>query len=188
MKSNFEKMLLDQELSYQFNLFFNPEFSEKYIDISKINKQHFTLDENTRIKRYIKRIENETIYYENEVEKILKNENKIILLSDAGNGKTEECKYITNILNEKKENFAFYNKLSVYHGEKLEELIPKEYKEVCIDNLIFVLDGFDEIAIEYRRMFVINLEAFCNNYKNVKIILTSRNIFIILKIKIKMEQ
>lgn len=183
MKSNFEKMLLDQELSYQFNLFFNPEFSEKYIDISKINKQHFTLDENTRIKRYIKRIENETIYYENEVEKILKNENKIILLSDAGNGKTEECKYITNILNEKKENFAFYNKLSVYHGEKLEELIPKEYKEVCIDNLIFVLDGFDEIAIEYRRMFVINLEAFCNNYKNVKIILTSRNNFYNLKNK-----
>ena len=59
------------------------------------------------------------------------------------------------------------------------KLIPKEYKEVCIDNLIFVLDGFDEIAIEYRRMFVINLEAFCNNYKNVKIILISTFIIVI---------
>ncbi len=32
-------------------------------------------------------------------------------------------------------------------------------------------------------MFVINLEAFCNNYKNVKIILTSRNNFYNLKNK-----
>lgn len=181
MKSNFEKMLLEEELNYQLNLFFNPNFSEKYIDISKIEKQNFILKNDMRIKRKIKKLDNESVFYEDEIEEILNKENKIILLSDAGIGKTDECKYIVNILNKNKYNFAFYNKLNIYHGENIEALIPDEYKELSIDNIIFVLDGFDEIAIEYRRMFIIKLEAFCSKNKNVKIILTSRTNFYNLK-------
>ena len=177
MKSNFEKMLMEEELNYQLNLFFNPDSLEKYIDISKIEKQNFILEDNFRIKRKFNKIGSENSFDEEEIENILDNDNKIIILSDAGNGKTEECKYIVNKLNSNKYNFAFYYKLNVYCGESIEQFIPDEYKEISIDNIIFVLDGFDEIATEYRRKFIINIEAFCNKNKSAKIILSSRSNF-----------
>lgn len=176
-RSYFEKMLMEEELNYQFNLFFNPESSEKYVDVSKIKKQKFEMQDNLRIKRKLNKIENENIFNEEEIEKILNNDNKIILLSDAGSGKTEECKYIVNKLNTYKYNFAFYTKLNIYCGESIEQLIPEEYNGVDKENIIFILDGFDEIAIDYRRKFIINLESFCNKNKDTKVILTSRSNF-----------
>lgn len=177
MKSNFEKMLMEEELNYQFNLFFNPESPEKYIDVSKIKKQKFVIKDNLRIKRKLNKIENENIFNEEEIEEILNKDNKIILLSDAGNGKTEECKYMVNKLNTNKENFAFYSKLNIYRGESIEQLIPEEYNGADKESIIYILDGFDEIAIEYRRKFIINIESFCNKYKSAKMILTSRSNF-----------
>ena len=177
MKSYFEKMLMEEELNYQLNLFFNPESPERYTDISKIKKQKFEIQDNLRIKRMLNKIENENIFNEEEIEEILSNDNKIILLSDAGSGKTEECKYIVNKLNTYINNFAFYNKLNIYCGESIEQLIPKEYNGVDKENIIFILDGFDEIAIEYRRKFIINLESFCNKNRGTKVILTSRSNF-----------
>lgn len=177
MKSNFEKMLMEEDLKYQLNLFFNPELPEKYIDVSKIKKQEFVIQDNLRIKRKLNKIGKENIFNEEEIDEILNNDKKIILLSDAGNGKTEECKYIVNKLNTNKDNFAFYNKLNIYCGENIEQLIPKEYYGVDKESIIFILDGFDEIAIEYRRKFIVNLESFCNKYKSAKIILTSRSNF-----------
>ena len=177
MKSNFEKMLMEEELNYQFNLFFNPESPEKYIDVSKIKKQKFVIKDNLRIKRKLNKIGNENIFNEEEIEEILNKDNRIVLLSDAGNGKTEECKYIVNKLNTNKENFAFYSKLKIYRGESIEQLIPEEYNGANKESIIYVLDGFDEIAIEYRRKFIINIESFCNKYKSAKIILTSRSNF-----------
>ena len=51
------------------------------------------------------------------------------------------------------------NKLTILVATEDEKksLIPEEYNGVDKENIIFILDGFDEIAIEYRRKFIINL-------------------------------
>ena len=70
MKSYFEKMLMEEELNYQLNLFFNPESPERYSDVSKIKKQKFEIQDNLRIKRKLNKIENENIFNEEEIEEI----------------------------------------------------------------------------------------------------------------------
>ena len=68
---------MEEELNYQLNLFFNPESPEKYIDVSKIKKQKFKIQDNLRIKRKLYKIENENIFNEEEIKEILNNDNKI---------------------------------------------------------------------------------------------------------------
>lgn len=176
-RSHLEKMLLEKELNYQLNLFFNPEYPGILIDASKVEKEKYLNIEDERIPREIIEIKDNITYNENQIEDILNDKKRIILLSDAGNGKTNECKYMVNKLNDDNNNFAFYKKLNTYSNQKIEEFIPINYKDISIEYIIFILDGFDEICTEHKREFIINLEEFCNKYKNVRIILTSRSNF-----------
>jgi hypothetical protein len=104
------------------------------------------------------------------------NEN-ILLLSAAGFGKTQVLQDMTNQLNQSTDYFAFYVQLLHYTGQALEKLVPHGYKKVLEDKreaLVFVLDGYDEIAEIHRADFLRNLGSFMSQNNDVRIILSSR--------------
>jgi len=109
---------------------------------------------------------------------IIDKNDKVVLLSDAGEGKTQEAKNLVNKINEKEKNIcAFYKGLNTYTDQKIEEMIPKEYKGIPFQNLLFVLDGLDEIENKNRTTFIRNIEDFCEENKDIKIVITCRRSF-----------
>lgn len=117
--------------------------------------------------------ENRKLLYE-----IISDNDKIVLLSDAGEGKTEEAKRLVNKINKEENNrFAFYKRLNTYVDKKIEELIPKQYEGLPFQNLLFVLDGLDEIEDVNKSNFIKRLEEFCEENKDIKVIVTCRKNF-----------
>lgn len=101
--------------------------NENYISRKVIQKNKLSyIDTNSKI----------TLY-----EAIMEKHNKIVLLSDAGSGKTEESKKLVNkILEENKRYVAFYKNLNTYTNKKIVDLVPKELENIDINNIVFVLD------------------------------------------------
>lgn len=109
---------------------------------------------------------------------VLKNKSRVVLLSDAGYGKSELCKNLANHFNEVEDKFrAFYYRLIDYTNQKIDDLIPNEYLKVPRCSLVFVLDGFDEIEESSKNTFIKNLQFFLNKNPDSKILLSSRTNF-----------
>lgn len=189
--SNLEK---DKELkklfieeNYKDKIFENSDkldaiSKELNISSSKLNFKTLNLGDFTNVeilkidnyeKRYIKREEINyfTINEENEtLEHFLQEKNRIVLLGNAGIGKTIELKCLFNSLWDKREeqqNFPFFITLKNFRGTStFEDLIPlKEWRELPI--ITFILDGLDEIA--NIQDFISALEVFLDNNREYRI-------------------
>ncbi len=113
-----------------------------------------------------------------ELYEITNKNDKVILLSDAGEGKTQEAKNLVNKTNKKEKDIcAFYKRLNIYTDQKIKEMVPKEYEGIPFQNLLFVFDGLDEIENKNRTTFIKNVEDFCEENKDVKIVITCRKSF-----------
>ena len=165
---------------------------EAYLEKIYINKPIIRLDSIKKIERndeelgkYINRFVINKESAENNREKlidVIEEKNKVILLSDAGKGKTIEIKkLVKDIENKDKHLFPFYYKLNTYVNEDIIELIPLQYKDIYEENLVFILDALDEIEEKNRNTFVRKLEHFCEENKDIKVIVTCRNNFYINK-------
>ena len=151
--------------------------SSSKLNFKTLNVGDFTNVEILKIdnyeKRYIRREEINyfTINEENEtLEHFLQEKNRIVLLGNAGIGKTIELKCLFNSLWDKREEqqiFPFFITLKNFRGTStFEDLIPlKEWRELPI--ITFILDGLDEIA--NIQDFISSLELFLNQYKEYKI-------------------
>lgn len=99
---------------------------------------------------------------------------RVVLVCEAGFGKTEEARNLNNIIGEKFAlSFPVYYELSTYNDDRIEELILEKYPGISAKNVALILDGFDELGdreIIFRRQ----LEAFTKRYPSVYVILTSR--------------
>lgn len=110
--------------------------------------------------------------------KIVSNNDKVVVLSDAGEGKTEEVKRLVNEINKNEKNIcAFYKRLNTYTNLKIEEMIPKEYEGLPFQNLLFIFDGLDEIENRNRSTFIKELEHFCEENRDIKVVVTCRKNF-----------
>lgn len=154
----------------------------KLSNVSKISEKEPRLD--NYINRFVVNKQDANGSQERLIE-VVKEKNRVVLLSDAGKGKTLELKKLINDLNELKENdveyFPFYHRLNTYVNEEILSFIPNEYKNIYLKNLVFVLDGFDEIEEKNKKTFVRKIEEFCKDNNNVKIIISCRQNFYINK-------
>ncbi len=102
----------------------------------------------------------------------------IIMLSDAGNGKSVAAKMLSNYINAHfQKYFSFYYRLNSYTNQKIEELIPHQYKGISCENIVIILDGFDEIIRNSVSTFICNVEFFIRKNPECKVIITTRKNF-----------
>lgn len=90
---------------------------------------------------------------------VIQEESRVLLLADAGIGKTHEMKYLTNRINSETRFTAVFISLRNYTDRDIEYYLTGEQKEHH-EELIILLDGLDEIKPEYRGTFLRRIEEF----------------------------
>lgn len=112
------------------------------------------------------------------LQNIVKEQKRLVLISDAAFGKTTSIKMFSNEINSEESNqYAFYHSLKTYSGEKIEEFVPQSYVGLPIENIVMFLDGFDEISNNQVTSFINQLEKFIENNRDTTIVVTSRGNF-----------
>ncbi len=102
-------------------------------------------------------------------------EQYVVLLGDAGCGKTTALKQIAH------RACADYHTLLIsladYSGEKIEDLICQRYPDYAQLSLFLIFDAFDEIGDENRSAFARKLNTFVSNHANAIVLISTRSNF-----------
>src|SRR5690606_17736378 len=177
----FGDIILDAFLGKELTQIFYQKFSE-YAVLTITEKIKFTKPENY-IARYLTKLEHyeESKYTfdsssHKKLDEILKENNKIVVLSEAGNGKSVELMNIASKMsNDYSQLYPFLYSLSSYTNENIIELIPEQYTSLPVKNILFLFDGLDEIHSNNKLSFKRKLETFISLYPDANIIISSRH-------------
>lgn len=149
------------------------DFQIKYLDRNIIKEND--------LKKY-------SLFYPEEFEKklleVVLNENNLVLLSNAGEGKTTELQFLANHFStQETELFPVLIKLNRYIDENINELIHSEWSEfpgfdaLPDKKLLLIFDGYDEIQAKDKNNFSRRIASFCDNHPEVHIVISSRTNF-----------
>ncbi|GMQ58360.1 NACHT domain-containing NTPase [Vallitalea sediminicola] len=110
--------------------------------------------------------------------KTVEENNLIILLGEAGSGKSYQLQQLAYDLSDSKNNLypaliSLYN----YIDKEIEDIIPKEYTDILYSDkiLTLILDGYDEIQDKDSRNFIRRINSFINH--NIKLVISTRTNF-----------
>ena len=119
-----------------------------------------------------------------QIEKLSLNElvqvqNKIIVLGDAGSGKSTELQSLYHKLNEEGSTlFPIYQRFNIYTPDiGLENFLPQSWKTIPENMLSVIWDGLDEIQPEHFNTVIRQILNFCTKYPNVKLVISCRTNF-----------
>ena len=101
---------------------------------------------------------------------------KVLFLSDAGNGKSIELRNLVSSLKETT-FFPFLYQLRDYSGAAIADLLPSEYSGVLPYNLVLAFDGYDELTPADSHLFEKNLNAYVAANPSVHVVVSSRSNF-----------
>jgi len=115
---------------------------------------------------------------------LIQKEKKIVLLGDAGTGKTFELKQVAQYYSDDdKPLYPIYSSLNLYVNENLEKYLPAEWKEytenpqVDENHLLIILDGFDEIEAKHKHTARRKILNFCEKHPDVHFLISCRSNF-----------
>lgn len=104
--------------------------------------------------------------------------NRIVLLSDAGVGKTTELRRIARHFSEDETPlYPFLVHLNKYVGQRLSELLPSYWTKIPEGQLLIILDGLDEIESKNKNDAIRQIELFSEQHSKSKIIISCRTNF-----------
>ena len=112
----------------------------------------------------------------------LEKTNLIILLAEAGTGKSYELIQLAHQLSQ--DGSPYYPvciNLNTYNGQELKDLFKGEYeayKNLRPECIFWILDGFDEIIPEFMMKFKRNLKAYRDENPHTHILLSTRSNFL----------
>lgn len=137
---------------------------------SRIKKKHYPTPSNRIINRKVILYEHiqESNYYNylDEAADLLSvciREKYVVLLGDAGTGKTIELQYLVSEAGDKG-YYPLLISLSDYSDEDIEVLINREYPDNNIP-LMLVFDAFDELSEQYRDAFARKINSWVKSRK-----------------------
>lgn len=109
---------------------------------------------------------------------LLDRENRIVIIGDAGVGKTIELQRIASHYSE--DNFKYFPiiiKLNKYVNQRIEDLLPNKWDTIPEKQLLLILDGLDEIESKNKRDAIRNIELFSELHSSAAIIVSCRSNF-----------
>lgn len=187
-----ERLALE-ELYPEKRKFTDPEKigKKKYDDVPKphivrdivLESKDSSFQENNRVEELVKKAI-ESIKNDNKpkpsqkltLEKVICENGRILLTGDAGDGKTIALKKLACDLYDTLYFPVFYY-LKDYTGEKICNIILKDYINLNPNRLVLIFDGYDEIQEKYRQDFEGKLNAFLEKEPAVRVVISSRKNF-----------
>ena len=168
-----------QNASYSYNYF--------RIQYSKIREIYQSLNNYKSIPDYLSRkVCSAEDYYsssflfssgslESIFQAIAKNKH-ISLLSDGGMGKTTELKQIAYHYSQSSDTYyPIFVSLNKYTTKNISEYFPSYWEFIPKNELLVILDGFDEIQSKKRLDAIREIEQFAYDYPDIHIIVSCRN-------------
>ena len=105
----------------------------------------------------------------------LQKNKKVLLLCDAGMGKSVE---LNNLAHELSVRFhAFLYPLENYAGQEIRDLLPDTYQQLPPNRIALLLDGYDELNSELAKTFRNKIKLYTQDAPAVNIVITSRSNF-----------
>lgn len=108
---------------------------------------------------------------------VIEQQKRIVLISDAGVGKTTELQRIAHHFSKDEDNlYPFFISLNKY-VQSLTELLLPDWKEIPENQLLLVLDGLDEIENKNRFDAIRQIESFADQHPSSHIVISCRTNF-----------
>lgn len=100
---------------------------------------------------------------------------KVLLLCDAGMGKSIE---LNNLAHELSDSFhTFLYPLENYAGQEIWDLLPDAYRQLPPNRIALLLDGYDELDSELAKTFRNKIKLYTQDATAVNIVISSRSNF-----------
>jgi len=108
---------------------------------------------------------------------VILQQKRIVLLSDAGVGKTIELQQVAWYFSTgEKHLYPLLVSLNKY-VQSLSDLLPHNWSEIPESQLLLVLDGLDEIESQNKRAAIRQIETFSDQHPDARIIVSCRTNF-----------
>ena len=109
---------------------------------------------------------------------LVKKQNRIVLLGNAGTGKTVELKRIAaHFSTEDSPLYPHMIFLNKYVDQSIEQLLPAYWEKLPKSQLLIILDGLDEVESKNRRDVIRKIELFSEQHPSSTIIVSCRTNF-----------
>jgi hypothetical protein len=109
---------------------------------------------------------------------VIERQRRIILLCDAGVGKSTELKRIAALCSQPGSRFHVeLISLNKYVNQSIPEMLCTHWAQVPGDQLLVVLDGFDEIESQNRNTAIRRIESFADDQTDVHLLVSCRTNF-----------
>lgn len=107
-----------------------------------------------------------------------KENNLILMLSDAGAGKSTELNQVAYLLSEDSNPvYPVRINLNTYVDQEIVALFPEEYRSLDSEFLFLIIDGYDEIEPQHVNCFKRRLTKYVEENPHVHILISSRSNF-----------
>lgn len=119
------------------------------------------------------------------LDQLILKKDRVVLLGDAGSGKSIELKHLTSKLSQEDSPLVpIFKNLNTYSpNQGIESLLPDFWKELPQSMLLLVWDGLDEIEPQYFNTVVRQIQSFSESNKSIKILISCRTNFYELPVK-----
>lgn len=176
----------DGDLSSQPALDNHKKFIEQY---NKLKEFYQSLSKYTKVSDYLPRkvakaenfsrnyyLFSDYENYENIIQVTDKNKH-VVLLSDAGVGKTTELKQLAYHYSRNRLYYLILVRLNKYTNKSISEYFPKYWELIPEEKLIILLDGLDEIESKNENDAIREIGLFAENHPNICIVISCRTNF-----------
>lgn len=121
--------------------------------------------------------------YKKELVQLINDQNRIVLLGNAGSGKSTELAKLVDFYQKPGSLFIpVFSKLNTYIGGRIDAFLPQEFQNVPENAALVVLDGLDEVENEYFNEALSEIVNFADEFPLSKIVLSCRTNFFELSV------